>query len=41
MKKVIKDLYRRVKNEVKVLVDLRHHPNIVDYVVKKIIKMCQ
>ena len=27
-------LYKLVQTEVKTLVDLRHHPNIVDYMVK-------
>ena len=39
VKRVIKELYRNMENEVKTLVDLHRHPNIVDYVVKKIFQM--
>ena len=36
VKKVMHSSYKLVKAEVKTLVKLRHHPNIVDYMVNKI-----
>ena len=36
VKKVMRSLYKLVEMEVETLVNLRHHPNIVDYMVKYI-----
>ena len=37
VKRVIKLLYKRLENEVKTLLDLRHHPNILEFMVKTFI----